>query len=171
MPQSPSAAEAELAMWQLASRMGSLNVQQPPQPPPPQPSAHHSPFAGADRDPWGHCADEQQQQQQQQSHLAATSLFSNGGGGGGGDGGNGSYGLHHCESAPAGLFQEELRHLRKLGLAETLGMVSAHAHRAKLCAGEVTTMMHAACRTEWKMQGSASLVHVLNIRGQDLKKI
>ena len=45
VPQSPSAAEAELAMWQLASRMGSLSMQQALQPQPPQ----QSPFAGADR--------------------------------------------------------------------------------------------------------------------------
>jgi hypothetical protein len=45
VPQSPSAAQAELAMWQLASRMGSLNMQQALQPQQPQ----QSPFAGADR--------------------------------------------------------------------------------------------------------------------------
>ena len=49
----------------------------------------------------------------------AASLFSGAGGGGGGE----AFGLHHCESAPAGLFQDELRQLRKLGLTETLGLV------------------------------------------------
>ncbi|BDA45635.1 probable pentatricopeptide repeat-containing protein At2g31400, chloplastic at N-terminal half [Coccomyxa sp. Obi] len=105
VPQSPSAAGAELAMWQLASHMGSLGMQQPPPPPQPQQSPQPSPFSGAVRDPWGRTADEQM----------AASLFSNGGGGG-------AYGLQHCESAPAGLFQEELRQLRKLGLTETLGL-------------------------------------------------
>lgn len=110
VPQSPSAAEAELAMWQLATRMGSLGMQQPPPPPQPQQqSPQPSPFAGAVRDPWGRTTDEQ---------TAAASLFSNGGGGS-------AFGLQHCESAPAGLFQEELRQLRKLGLTETLGLVRA----------------------------------------------
>lgn len=107
VPQSPSAAEAELAMWHLATRMGSLGMQQPPPPPQPQQqSPQPSPFAGAVRDPWGRTTDEQM----------AASLFSNGSGGG-------VFGLQHCESAPAGLFQDELRQLRKLGLTETLGLV------------------------------------------------
>ena len=111
VPQSPSAAGAELAMWQLASRMGSLGMQPPPPPPQPQQqSPQPSPFAGAVRDPWGRTTDEQ---------MAAASLFSNGGGAGG------AFELQHCESAPAGLFQEELRQLRKLGLTETLGLVRA----------------------------------------------
>lgn len=52
--------------------------------------------------------------------MTAT-LFSGAGGGAGAD----AFGLQHCESAPAGLFQDELRQLRKLGLTETLGMVRA----------------------------------------------
>ena len=110
VPQSPSAAEAELAMWQLASRMGSLNMQQAVQPQPPQ----QSPFATSERDPWGRAADDHN------SHLAAASLFA---GAGNGSVGADAFALHHCESAPAGLFQDELRQLRKLGLTETLGMV------------------------------------------------
>jgi hypothetical protein len=98
-PHTPSAAEADYAIWQLAGHVSSLQLQQQQQ------AGGQSPFTAADREPCQRAED-----------MAAASLLSSGQG----------MGLHHSESAPAGLFrQEDLHHLCQL--ADNMGLVLSSA--------------------------------------------